>query len=719
MIRRWGVAADGTCATARANARGAEGRRIANAVKVGAAVGVAEAGTVAGGVRIAGAAKAAQAVTAGMAAAAWAVMVLAIQSGTPAAAAESPRLVCADRLLGSDGRTDLGELERAAATRWDLLREDAIVLLEQRDVEWTADRRRVETVRRAVRIAADDAVEGYADLRIAYDSLRTELKVLCLRTYRDGQWIESGPTAQVETTPSALDRAPDLSGIRERMLLHDGVELPCIVETAWCVTDLAPFRGGTDGVFVFAQEDPVVRAELSLTTPAGAGLFATAGGVPSPLLMQDEAGGTERRFVRMEFLEAAGAAWPDAAADLPHASWSTWADWASYGAFLHDSFERAIGLDEVLRDSVRVQAAEEPTPVERARALAAFVARRVRLVETGEALLLPCPRKAARVHATGYGSAFDRAGLSAGLFREAGFEAEPFYRSRGFSPADEGVPTLGRLQGIELILREPPDTLRGLPRAAAFLGVYDAAVSEIDFGTASLLGRTTWEPGRDPRPVWRGEGDRDASQLRVGLDLTAAEDDSTWSGQGFLEADGCFSPFGSMIGLGDEAKARCEAIAGSLIEGATVSGYNLSVLQPSRVVAGMSVTVSPGKPDDHGRRRLSIGTPDGGVQAFLPGDVHLSDPARRAPVVFPASLVQEVRVRLRLPAERVVRLPQPARLQNGAGEFTVTVERTGDKVTIVRTLRLSGSRHEALAWPELRALLLEETSERSRVVLYK
>jgi hypothetical protein len=34
------------------------------------------------------------------------------------------------------------------------------------------------------------------------------------------------------------------------------------------------------------------------------------------------------------------------------------------------------------------------------------------------------------------------------------------------------------------------------------------------------------------------------------------------------------------------------------------------------------------------------------------------------------------------------------------------VERIGDKVTIVRTLRLNGARHEAVAWPELRALLL-------------
>jgi hypothetical protein len=664
----------------------------------------------------------------------------AFQPWTPAAAAEPPRLVCAGRLLGSDGRTDLGELERAAATHWDLSREDAVVLLERREVEWTADRRRIETVHRAVRIAADHVVEEYADLRIAYDSLRTDLEVLSLRTYRDGHWIESGPTARVETTADALDRAPDLSGIRERMLLHDGVGLPCVVETAWRVTDRRPFRDGVEGIFVFAQEDPVVRAEFSFAASAGTGLLEAGGGAPSPLSEQGAAGGAERRSVRMEFLAPAGTVSLDAAAYLPHVTWSTWSTWAALGASFRDEFDRALTLDAALRDSVRVQAAEGPTPAETARRLAAFVDRRVRLTECDEALQRPVPRRAARVHATGYGSAYDRAALAAALFREAGLSVEPLYRGRGFGAVDEGVPTLGRMQGVALMLREPadasrqppdtlrdspdmtrepPDALRGLPGVGGFLGIFEPGSSRIDFGTASLLGRTVWVPGRSGRPTVRGAADRETSRLRVGLDLVPATGDSSWSGEGFVEADGVFSPYGSMVGLGDEAKGRLEAITGSILEGATMGGYNVAVLQPSRVVAGMGVTVRSGKPDDLGRRKLVVGEPDGGVPALLPGDLHLSDPVRRAPVMLPAPLVQEVRVRLRLPADRVVRLPEPVRIKNSAGEFTVTVERTGDKVTIVRTLRLDAARYEAMAWPELRALLLADASERNGVVLYK
>lgn len=648
-----------------------------------------------------------------------AAMVLAIWPWAPVAA-ESPRLLFPQgRLPASDGRTDLAELERAAAARWDLSRQDAVVLLERCEVEWTADGRRIETRHRVVRIAAEVALEEYADLRVAYDSVRTDLDVLSLRTYRDGHWTESGPTAQVETMSSALDRAPDLSGIRELMLLHDGVELPCIVETSWRVTDRWPFRGGTEGVFVFAREDPVVRSELSFTAPTGTGLFETGGGAPSPLSEQDATGGSVRRAARMELLDATGTMSLDGAAYLPHASWSTWPDWASYGAFLRDGFEWAVVIDPALQDSVRVRSVEEPTSAERARRLAAFVATRVRLVECDESLQRPRPREAARVHATGFGSALDRAALAAAVFRESGLDAEPLYRSRGYGAVDEGVPTLGRMQGIALTVRERPDTLRGLTGAGEFLGLYNPDSGEIDFGVASLVGRTAWVPGRDRRPALRGGADRDAGRLQVGVDLAPTEGDSSWSGDGFVEADGAFSPFGAMVGLGDEAKRRLGAIASSLIEGATISGHNVAVLQPSRVVAGMAMKVPSGKPDDLGRRKFVIGAPDGGVNAFLPADVHLSDPARRAPVIFPASLTQEVRVRLRLPANRTLRLPETTRINNGAGRFTVTVERDGDKVTIVRTLRLDGARHDAVAWPELRALLLADVSERNRVVLYK
>ncbi len=654
----------------------------------------------------------------------WAALALSGLSGyavwcLPAAAAGTVRMVCAGSVLGSDGRIDFAELERAAASRWDLSREDAVVLLERREVEWTADRRRIETVHRAVRIRADVAVEEYADLRVAYDSLRTDLDVLALRTYRDGEWIESGPTAMVETTPAGLDRAPDHSGIRERMLLHDGVALPCIVETAWRVTDLWPFRGGAEGIFVFAQQDPVVRAEIAFTAPAGMGSFETGGGAPSPLVEQDPVRGGERRAARMELLEAAGAVSLDAAAYLPHASWSTWSDWPAFGAYLRDGFERAVDVDAALRDSVRSLAAEEPNRGERARDLAGFLARRVRLTDAAESLLRPRPRSASRVHATGYGSAFDRAALAVALFREAGLEAEPLYRSRGFNLVDEGVPTLGRMQSVRLILREPPDTLPRLPDAASYLGVYDPIESEIDFGTASLLGRSVWVPGRDGRPFLRGGRDRGTSHLRVAFDLTPAEDDSAWTGEGFMEADGAFSPYGSMVGLGEETETRLAAVAGSVLGGARIDRHNLTVLQPSRVVAGMGVTAPAGKSDDRGRRWLVIGAPDRGLRSLLPGDLHLSDPLRRAPVMLPAGLEQEVKARLRLPADRVLRLPEPVQLRNGAGSFAVTVERNGERVTIVRTLRLDGSRHEAAAWPELRELLLADAAERNRVVLYK
>ena len=70
--------------------------------------------------------------------------------------------------------------------------------------------------------------------------------------------------------------------MRETMLLHDGVELPCIMETAYTITENG--LPALDGLFVFPQRDPSVLTELKLTFPSGS-LFRheALNGVPEPV----------------------------------------------------------------------------------------------------------------------------------------------------------------------------------------------------------------------------------------------------------------------------------------------------------------------------------------------------------------------------------------------------------------------------------------------------
>ena len=106
---------------------------------------------------------------------------------------------------------------------------------------------------------------------IPWNTETCTLEVDVLRTWRDGRWWPDpsriSDTAVVHTLPHALDHADDYTVMRETMLLHDGVELPCIMETAYTITEKCV--PGADGVFVFPSIDPAVVTELAVTAAAG------------------------------------------------------------------------------------------------------------------------------------------------------------------------------------------------------------------------------------------------------------------------------------------------------------------------------------------------------------------------------------------------------------------------------------------------------------------
>ena len=133
-------------------------------------------------------------------------------------------------------------LERAGDA-FDLEREDAIFLLDELSETWTTDGRLVRSIHQIALIRTEYGLDHYADLRVPWDSARQCLVLQALRTWRpsDDQWIDAGPTASVETLPFAVDRSPDYCHLRETMLLHDGVELPCVMETRYTIEDQIDF----------------------------------------------------------------------------------------------------------------------------------------------------------------------------------------------------------------------------------------------------------------------------------------------------------------------------------------------------------------------------------------------------------------------------------------------------------------------------------------------
>ena len=189
--------------------------------------------------------------------------------------------------MGVSHGHDLDELWASAQKNFDLKALDAVLLLESRHVTILDNGNLKTRFHRVVWIGTEVGIEDHADLRIPWNSATSTFTVLALRTWNDNRWwpheSEVSETAVVETLPFALAQADDYTSMRETMLLHDGVELPCIMETIYEIEEQGAAKDGADDIFVFPQDDPVVQVEYWLTVPGGVTpAYRSGKGAPEP-----------------------------------------------------------------------------------------------------------------------------------------------------------------------------------------------------------------------------------------------------------------------------------------------------------------------------------------------------------------------------------------------------------------------------------------------------
>jgi hypothetical protein len=606
-------------------------------------------------------------------------------------------------------RLDIAEMMEQAQKRWNFDDQDAVLLLERARFTWEEDGRLREERHRVVWIDSEYAIETFADLRVPWDSDRQSLTVSALRVWRDERWVEARPTAVVETTPFELRDAPDYTGIRETMLLHDGIEIPCILECNYVIEDTQPFRAGMEGQWIFGHLVPALQSWVILEAPSGVNLAVHASeGVVEPdhPVPGGSRPGYSVRSYRMEMVGGAPLpATPDPAGYLPHVQWSSFPNWEELGRVIEAAFAGNLGLDPALGDSLSALLKDASSDLDRVHRITDFVERSQRRIGYDPQLFLYRARPASRVFDTAYGVDIDQVVLAAALFREAGFEVWPAFFSPGPGIIDQGVATLARLQAPGLWIQCP--------------GVetyWEASSNTLLTSLAPLSGRTLWRPGRDWGPGMFILGVEEASRLMLVLDLAWDAEEKRWHGTGYYEAAGTMSPYGLMEGRKGGTRAELDRIVSGLFEGMSVEEFDPVGFGPLSVSMRLEVNAS-GEPDTLGRLPVVIGTPGGGLIPSLPHDVHLYLAERGAPVLLPDAIAQSVRVTLDLADLDVVRLPEPMTLENGAGRFELTVDRKDDKVTVSRTTTLIKAQFTAEEWPGLREILLAETHDSNRTIL--
>jgi hypothetical protein len=609
------------------------------------------------------------------------------------------------------GEHDIGALlERAGEVR-DLGNEDAVLLLDELREDWTADGRRVHSVHRIVYIGTEYGKRQHADLRVPYDGARQELTVTALRTWRlsDERWIESGPTARVDTLPFALDRAPDYQHRREMMLLHDGVELPCVVETQYAIEDREAYRRGASGIWTVRREEPSVVSRFVLGFADGATpLWTVADGAPEPVPGRDSKRGLETLTFEAGPVDTLPYPRNAASADgLARVLWSTWKDWPALGSDLQALFAAALETDEELKAALAEKLEGARTATEKARIVAAFVSEATRLTfyETG---WWPAPRTAARTWETAYGNRVDRTVLAAALFREIGLSAQLVLAGPPPADAERRVPTLEWAESLGLWVR-----------GEGTQGHFDPADASFNRGTARLNERAMWEPAIDREPYVPYPIGDTRSKLDLRLDLHFDEEASAWKGSGVLTATHALCPFDRMAGLGTEAREYLGQLAASVFQEAEVTDYNPLTFGRSHVTVGFGVEVPTGEPDVLGRVRLAVADPGEVATVLDHASVHVHEETRESAIDLPTPIEHRVELRLDPGEFEVVFVPETRTLTNSAGRFAIEAGEEEGEIRLVRQLDLAKRRYAPGEWADLRALLLADGHEGSRLLLLK
>jgi len=616
--------------------------------------------------------------------------------------------------MGTSGGHDLDRLWASAREQIDLSDHDAALLLESRTITLTADGACRTRVHRVVWIGTEIGIDAHADLRIPYNSATSTMTVIALRTWRDGKWwpdrTEVSPTAVVQTLPFALAGADDYSTMRETMLLHDGVELPCIMETVYDIEERGGSGSSRDGQWIFPQNDPAVLVEYILKSPEDMNPALHSGnGAPEPAVKRGD-DGTVTYSWRMENVASLG--YPhisDPVCYAPYIAWSTWAGWQALGRAIVSGFDEASVLNGSLADTLVERLRSEPGAAAKARKIADLVDEYTRGIHYESRFWFPSPRTATRTWETAYGHALDRAVLAAAFFRNAGLDAEPVYRSSSFSGIDSNVPGLSRFD--EVLLRI------GSERFEAF---YDPQAGTLTTGIRPIYGRVLWNPASGEAPKARPAfgGPDQFSRLELILTIEPCGEGG-WQGSGYIDAGSLFSTHGEMSGLDGETLDRISAIAGSMLKGIDVKGYNPETFEPLHVTAGFEFRVKDPDQDELNRYRFVIGEPAGGIMSMLPPDVRLCHEHRGSPVLLPGTMEQRVLLRVNAGEREIIYIPESRTLENKAGSFTLRVSEEDGRITIEREIVLMDTAVTPDSWPDLRALLLAETDPAGATVIVK
>ncbi len=608
-----------------------------------------------------------------------------------------------------DGRYNIAELMDSARANFDLEQQDGVFLLDSKDVKWLEDGRLSTTVHRIIWIATDFAVDQYGDHRIPYDHERQDFEVITVRTWMDNQWWVTGETGIVPTLPHALKKAYDYTNMREMMLLHNGIEIPCILEVAYTITDKEPYRKNIDGMWVFQKELPVVVSSISMRTPEiRSPKFYRPLSLPSPNI--EENGGLKTYSHTSGPYEAIPDPWSQHDIfSAPHIVWSTWDSWNSLGEYYDSLFQQVMSIDDYLQTTVDSLADASINRQKCAVEIASFVSKKTGFISYPYRYWMYFPRETVRIYESAYGHALDRALLASALFELADLEPKMILRGENLQDAYLEIPCFDYFDAPLIKIAADGSEM-----------YYNPVNGMISKSIQPYFGQTGFYlTDNRGRPIQKFEFPEEENLFTLKVDLSLNDTKDTLNGIAYLEAEGCFSPYSQMAGLDKEAESYLGSMISGVISGAKLKSHNPIHFREGRCRMGMNFELKTPKPDEFGHIRLVFGSPSGGIVDQLPEGVRLFDNVKQSKTNLPGTLIQTVEISIDTSGMQAVYFPESESIQNEVGSISIISENAKDRIRIIRRMHLTNNEVASSQWPDLRELLLEETDRRNQMFIFE
>ncbi|HEQ98737.1 MAG TPA: DUF3857 domain-containing protein [candidate division Zixibacteria bacterium] len=610
-----------------------------------------------------------------------------------------------------DGKYDIAVLMDSARANFNLEEQDGVFLLDSKEVRWLTDGRMSTTIHRIIWIGTDYAVDKYGDHRIPYDDEHQGFETITVRTWRDDQWWVTGATGMVETLPHALRNAYDYTNMREMMLLHNGIEIPCILEVAYTITDKEPYRKNIDGMWVFQKELPVVVSSISIGTRDGVSpRFQRTPNLPEFSIMRDDGADVDMYVLSLGPFDALP--YPDTEENeliSPKIAWSTWDNWKELGEYYDGIYRQSMTLDNDLEAAADSIIKEAMNKQQCAEMMADFIRKKTGYISYSYKHWMQYPRPAVRTYECAYGHTLDRMILAAAFFEKADLIPEFLFLGKGLIKAGMQVASADFLT-------------RPLVQITGDYGriYYDPESGALIKGKQAYYGHTAFhllpEQGKNLHTFAEAS---EKSRLALRIDLALNDSKDTLKGQAYLETSGIFSPYDQMAGTKEETENYLSTLISEIIPEAQLKSHNLLHFEAGKCDAAFGFALQLPEKDEFGEIKLVLNNPPGGIMSKMPGHVHLYEKSRGSQIYLPGPMLQEIGINLDTTGIEIIYWPEDSQIKNTIGSFAVKSETYSNRLKTVRTTDIAEVQIMAEQWPVLRDLLLSETDQKNRMFIFK